>query len=152
MNAKELNWRLVRYLSNGSDIVLPNYYYGMYEMDVFRVTGAGYVFEYEIKMSRGDYFADFKKGKDWGVLKHDKIKSGDICNRFMFVTPKGLIEKHEIPDYCGHIEFTEFYNFEVNKVAPLIHKNKIQESEYRPMAIKCSFREELLRQKIRKLS
>ncbi len=139
MKSKEIIHKLVRYLTNGTDIVLPNYYYGMYEMDVFRVMNSGYVIEYEIKISRGDFFQDFKKGNGYGISKHEKVKNGNRCNRFMFVTPKGLIEKHEIPEYCGLIEF--HYGFTVIKNAPLLHNEKIQQSMYKGIARRASVRE-----------
>ena len=140
MTAKEINNRLVKYLTNGTDIVMPNYYYNGYEMDVFRVMNSGYVIEYEVKISRGDFFQDFKKGTQYGMPKHDEVKNGNKCNRFMFVTTKGLIEKHEIPEYCGLMEY-HGYDFAVIKNAPLIHNHKIQQERFKDIARRASVRE-----------
>lgn len=139
MTAKEINHRLVRYLTNGTDIVLPNYYYNGYEMDIFRVMNSGYIIEYEVKISRGDFFQDFKKGSTYGLPKHESVKNGNRCNRFMFVTPKGLIQKHEIPIYCGLMEF--HFGFTVIKNAPLLHNEKIQQHKYKEIARRASVRE-----------
>ena len=146
MKSKEIIHKLVRYLTNGADIVMPNYYYGMYEMDVFRVMNSGYVIEYEIKISRGDFFQDFKKGNEYGESKHETLKNGNRCNRFIFVTPKGLIKKHEIPEYCGLMEF--HFGFTMIKNAPLLHKEKIQQERFKGIAQKASIREHYAKQKI----
>jgi len=38
-----------------------NYYFRFYECDLLLVTNSGYLTEYEIKVSRGDFFKDAKK-------------------------------------------------------------------------------------------
>lgn len=138
---------------NGGDIVMANFFVGMYEMDVFRLLSSGYLWEYEIKISREDYFNDFKK-----VGKHNKIKEGSLkCNRFFFVVPRGLITKEEVPDYVGLLYFNDSLDkntlgwIEVVKNAPLLHKNKVDNDFYKEIAIKLAYREQNYRFKIRKL-
>lgn len=44
------------------DLIIPNFYLNSpFEMDVCKITKAGIVYEYEIKISRSDFKNDFKK-------------------------------------------------------------------------------------------
>lgn len=120
------------------DALLKNYYlaghpYGCKnfsgcnykEADVLTVNKSRYVYEFEVKISRGDFFKDLKK-----VHKH-KMLSGEygqsvICkipNRFYYVCPDGLIKLHEVPPYAGLIYFKDGLFIEI-KAAKLIHKIK----------------------------
>lgn len=122
---------------------------GYEEMDVIAVTKDGYVNEFEVKMSRADFLADFKKH-----MKHQaysgKIEPGRleilktyVPNRFFYCCPTGLIKPQEAPEYAGLIYFTKFQikgqekpimKFEVVKKAPIIHKNKHEEALVRRIA------------------
>jgi len=134
------------------DIVLPNFFMGHYEADVIKITGSDYVIEYEIKISRSDYFADFKKGfRNWRnkvtTLKHDMIKSGDhTSNRFYFVVPKGLIDVSECPKHAGLIVHDGVW-LQVVKPAPLLHKRKF--TDYKSIVNTLAWRERNLRQQKR---
>jgi len=126
--------------------ILPNFYFGYHECDVFRVNQSDFVFEYEIKVSRADFFADFKKN---GGVKHSNLKyaGGIYCpNRFFFVVPKGLIKSLEIPDYAGLIYFNNG-NFEIIKSGKLIHKRKF--TDFRSLAHTLAGRDEGHRQRIK---
>src|SRR5687768_13284257 len=108
MTAGEIQLALMNWVrSTPSDIVVPNYYVGRWEMDVCKVTKAGQMTEYEIKVSRADFIKDFKKScmMATGVMetkvtpggyqyqdhvlatqtKHSQIQTGKHCNRFFFV-------------------------------------------------------------------
>ena len=87
----------------GHGYIIPNIYLGYEESDLISVTKAGYIYEYEIKISRADFKADFKKGR------HERLKNDLTQWRtcFWFVTPVGLVRPDEIPDYAGHIEVRE---------------------------------------------
>jgi hypothetical protein len=108
INANIIQKELMVFLKGAYDILLPNYFHGSFEMDLFRITDSDFVVEYEIKISRSDFFADFKK-KHWnGNTKHDGMTAGTLnnCpNKFFFVTPKGLLKKEEIPVHAGLIEY-----------------------------------------------
>jgi hypothetical protein len=84
--------------------------------DFVSVTGAGQVFEYEVKVSRSDYVRERKK------LRHEIYSEGGKFNqpgrsqyytkphRFWIVAPPGIVKpKDEDPDdlldYAGLIEF-----------------------------------------------
>ncbi len=154
-----INKRLLSYCRSGSyDIVLQNYYYGTWEMDVMKITSAGYVIEYEVKISRSDFKNDFNKTQDNWLKnnsngydkiknnKHQHILEGKRCNRFYFVVPDGLIESKEVPDYAGLIYFNEVGGFRTIKNAKLLHKNIF--TNYKDVAVKLCFREESLRIKL----
>lgn len=149
-----------------SEIMIPNFYHGLYEMDVFKLMKTGYVVEYEVKTSRSDYFNDFKKyrtnygvfhegSSSWpdktNVYKHDSILKGECANRFFFVVPYGLVKIEEIPSHCGLMYFSEAKDIlsvdyiTTIKPAPLIHKRMF--SDYRALAISLSWREEHLRRR-----
>lgn len=97
--------------------VVPNYTPRQWwECDVFEVTKTGYMREYEVKVTRGDFFADAKKEMEEGpyqfgvirpmVKKHDLLAAGDPRgpSAFYYVTPPGLIQPHELPVWAGLIE------------------------------------------------
>ena len=90
-------------LFKGHELIIPNIYLSggaWSEADLISVTKAGYISEYEIKISRADFRADFKK------RKHHLFEKGQFCFQryFWFATPSGLVKTDEIPKYAGHIE------------------------------------------------
>lgn len=117
-----------------------------FESDFLSVTQAGLTHEIEIKMSRSDFLADFKKQN-----KHALIQHGELANFFWFAAPKGMLKAQDIPDYAGHIEF-EYETIQVGrntlvqyrmnayivKDAPRIHRNKkkVDEKIFRSMYYK----------------
>lgn len=113
MNVKEIQKRIAGYYWTQGSCLMPNVKLGQFERDLIRVTRAGYVVEFEIKLSRSDYLADFRK-KFWGSrsTKHEELASGDYTHRqswrrfqpkqFYFVCPK-IVEPDEIPEHAGLI-------------------------------------------------
>lgn len=144
------------------DIVVPNYYIGDFEMDVFKLSKSGYIIEYEIKISRNDFFADFLKtsmrrsyesyssfdDRRIRERKHDLIKSGSRCSRFYFVTPVGIVTIKDVPDYCGLIQQNEFGGFGIVKNAPLLNRKKVEDTFYRKLAIQLSERDHMNKRKL----
>lgn len=111
--------------------LFSNHQYRFVNIQFFSVTGeiadffsflwSGYCQEVEIKLSRSDFKADFKKPK------HEAIKQGKfkgVANRFYYAVPNGLIKENEIPDYAGLIYVSEFGSLNVIKKAPLLHRLK----------------------------
>ncbi len=136
-----------------SEIMIPNFYHGLYEMDVFKLMRTGYVVEYEVKISRADYYNDFKKMRETGWrnggtvkqhFKHDAIREGRGSNRFFFVVPSGLIKPEEVPGHCGLMYYHE-QKIETIKPAPLIHKKEF--TDYKSLATSLSWREDRWRRK-----
>ncbi len=117
-----------------SDVVLPNYYHRHFECDVYRLQKNGIEIEYEIKVTRADFKADFAKsvrrynpqiGKNETLLKHDMIPQVMTTNRFYFVVPKDMVKPEEVPVYAGLI-YAEAHEhgmrFKIVKNARLVKK------------------------------
>lgn len=135
--------------SSGYDIIIPNFFLGNYEMDLFRLTPAGLITEYEIKVSRADYKADFCKERAGCSSKHARMTERTCdCNRFYFVVPKKMIRPEDVPSYAGLLYYKGKRGFEVVKNAPLIHKQKQIPAIYKELALSLSFREQVLRNRI----
>ncbi|HEX2866531.1 MAG TPA: hypothetical protein VHO03_05795 [Ignavibacteriales bacterium] len=118
---------------------------GLGECDVISISSANFSYEFEIKVSRSDFKADFKN--KWG--KHDRMsgnpgirtydkstpkgkikdyyKMYESCNYFFYVCPDGLISAEEVPEYAGLIYVVEGrreMELKEIKKAPLLHKEK----------------------------
>jgi len=142
------------YLSyrSASSVTAPRYTPPKWwECDFFRITKAGFFYEYEIKQTREDFKADFKKAKtEWGEWdaeqqnfdhtrhnKHNLLEAGSDRgpSYFNFVVPEKLTNNIVIPDYAGLITFTPSTNrkrvyLTVQKKAPQLHKNKIKDPQH----------------------
>lgn len=101
---------LDKLIHSPNDKIFPNTYLNGFEADIFHVTKAEYLYEYEVKVSRSDFFADFRKKN-----KVELIKNGKRANYFTYIVPEGLIKKEEAPEYAGLIEVTGIYTVNVNK-------------------------------------
>ncbi|MHA1613307.1 MAG: hypothetical protein ACTSW7_03745 [Candidatus Thorarchaeota archaeon] len=66
---------------------------------------------FEIKVSRGDWLKELKR-------PYKRLIAHRLCNRFYFVTPKGLISKEEIPLECGLMEVDKEHNLRIKIQAP----------------------------------
>lgn len=105
-------------------------------IDLFSVTKSGYSFDHEIKTSRADFKADFKKWKHiiftgqthWTGTRGRPLSH--YANYFVFVTMPDLVSIDEIPEYAGLYEIdktTNLYGNSINivKKPKLLHKGKI---------------------------
>jgi hypothetical protein len=106
--------------------LINNAYIYQWESDFFSVSEAGYIYEFEIKISRGDFKDDFNK-----VDKHQLLESTDPNtvlkkpNKFFYAVPKGLLSSISIPEYAGLLEIDpETKNVTTIKEAPFLHKEK----------------------------
>lgn len=125
--------------------VLPNYTPAKWwECDVFEVTSAGFMREYEIKLTRADFKADASKTRDlWNprtyrrdtpVNKHQSMGQPHGPRQFWYVVPEGLIEATEIPSWAGLIYLHDagkgrrlewrWQEHEIVK-APFLHRTKL---------------------------
>ena len=87
--------------------IFPNVRIAFWEADLISVTRAGYLHEYEIKISRSDYKADFKKLSKHQWLGNVRLRESDrvamsIPAFFWYVAPEGVIQC--VPSYAGLIE------------------------------------------------
>lgn len=87
MNAKDLQRTLIYNLYTPDKVMVPNAHFAGGEMDLVIVSRAGYLHEYEIKVSLADWKADAKKDK-W---KSPKRK---LVPYFWYAIPKTLWDKN----------------------------------------------------------
>ena len=108
------------------------------EADFVGVTRSKLVTEYEIKRSRSDFQADFKKKE-----KHRFLKDGKSpVNYFYYVCPAGMILPNEVPKEYGLIwiekrilspqmaklyKVNYMYIVETKTVAKRLHTNRISD-------------------------
>lgn len=148
INASDIQRAVMNYVQGGNDVIVPNYYYGMYECDVFKVTPAGIVSEYEIKISKEDYLQDFKKNRG-GVKKHERMLETDECpNKFYFVYPAGMVEVATVPKYAGVLVY-ERGSITCIRPAKRLHKRNF--TKWDILARNLSFRFTAAKQRVKKL-
>jgi hypothetical protein len=132
------------YLKGHSPITTHSSIMGLQECDVLSISKSDYIYEYEVKISRGDFKKDFIKEKHSMITegKHTREWKGGmqylVPNYFYFVVPENLISVDEIPEYAGLIYVNEKQNYETIKKAPLIHKIKASPDFIRNLAHQLS--------------
>jgi len=103
---------------------------GLQECDVISISKSDFIYEYEVKISRSDFKADFKKPKHTLITEKKFIKETKkdifylVPNYFYFVVPENLVNVEEVPEYAGLIYVTEKQDYNIVKKAPIIHKTK----------------------------
>lgn len=138
--SKNIEASLVMYLYEKQHSPITTHFtgYGLSECDVISISKSNYIYEHEVKISRSDFKADFKKEKHKlmterkstkeRLIKENNQMIKDIwyltSNYFYFVVPDGLISIEEVPEYAGLIYVSENLEFNILKKAPLIHKEK----------------------------
>lgn len=113
---------------------IDNCYLYPWESDFVVFLKSGFTVEYEIKLNKYDYKADFSKSH-----RHKCLSAGKQCptpNRFYYVVPEGVID--EVPSYSGLIWIPKYGHPIIKKVAPLIHANKID--YFKEIAIKLHYK------------
>lgn len=83
---------------------IPNAYLYHNESDLLSVSRSGYVQEYEIKISKADFRADFKK------YRHREYQNPGFDRGpayFSYVAPEGIIEVKDLPEYAGLLHYKE---------------------------------------------
>jgi hypothetical protein len=102
------------------------------EADLISVTKAGFVHEFEIKLSIRDFQRDFEDKS----FKHKILENGGLrkpsrdpsANYFWFVAPEGVLTS--VPDYAGLLEVSSL-GIEKQKKAPRIHSVGISDRALR---------------------
>ena len=113
-----------------------------WESDYLGITKSGYLYEGEVKISRGDFNADKKKVRKHQILegkytpkKLDVWKNGKYMGQedekvlkphyFFYAVPEGLIKEDEVPDYAGLVYITDVFPYWTwVKKAPKLHDEK----------------------------
>jgi len=144
MKTKDIETELSKYLFTDSTQGICKRFQGagFSEMDVAKLTSTDYIYEYEIKVSRGDFLKEVKnftekidRQKYWKHLmmlesfnskkKKYKRKTNSIANKYYFVCPENMICENEILEHQGLIYVDENFNFNIIKEAKFLHKDKI---------------------------
>jgi len=113
--------RMFRF-DGGLKIIVPNAVMSWGECDLLTMTKAGYLREYEIKLSKADFLADRKKRhdvriegarfSDWKKNYKEMSKLEWLASEynksvkeFTYVISGFEIEEYELPDYAGLMVF-----------------------------------------------
>jgi hypothetical protein len=94
---------------------IANAFIYSWECDYWAMDQSGITREFEIKISRSDYFVDAKKEKHLGAKG---------ANYFYYVCPKDLIKKNEVDPKYGLIYILDGGLIEIVKKPRQLHNNK----------------------------
>lgn len=149
--------------SAGHDLIVPNTSMAFgWESDLVSVTSAGYLCDYEIKVSRADWLRELRAANAVGGYmvkareiakwaRHEKLSGvssvgptnyrGDVNHpsRFWVVAPEGVVADGELPAYAGLISVRPHarlpaLELEKAKQAPMLHRNKASTRDVRTLA------------------
>ena len=154
--SKNIESSLSMYLYEKSHSPITTHFtgYGLSECDVISISKSNYIYEHEVKISRSDFKADFKKEKHRLMLEKKStidrlIKENNNMindtwyytpNYFYFVVPSNLVSESEIPEYAGLIYMNDNFDFEVIKKAPFIHKTKATDKFIRQLSHNLTYK------------
>lgn len=106
ITVSEIEVAIARRFDVRQHIIVPNVSWGFltYEADMLIISKAGYVTEVEIKISKSDFLADFKKRKH----NHNSM----LIKEFYYAMPLSLYEKCKdiIPETVGVIVVLSYDN------------------------------------------
>jgi len=108
-----------------------------WECDVLSVTKSGYATEYELKISKSDFKADFKKRKHKMFSKGE----GGMVSRFWFVVPKDMVDKKDIPQYAGLM----YYDHKRRTVHPVKYPQRLKAGKLDSKTIRRLYRSMMYR-------
>ena len=124
MNEKKLQKQLWSKYQNHKYRVINTKLFKTNEIvDFLSVLHSGYCQEIEVKISKGDFKADFKKPKHKLIRSKPSGWDRKVANRFYYAVPKGLLTIKDVPSYAGLI-YVDRNSVVVVKKAPLLHKVK----------------------------
>ena len=116
----------------------------MWEADLIEINKSWEIAEYEIKCSKQDFKADFKKER-----KHKELSTlADLSilpNYFSYVCPEGMIEEADVPEYAGLYYIMESRN-KLKKVPrviikpPILHNERVDYEKWRQIAIRLMWK------------
>lgn len=130
MNIHTIEKRLILHSEmSGQTLVAKNIYlFDRWESDVLTVSYDDRTTEIEIKRSRSDFLADFKKEE-----KHYQTSNGYGANYFYFACPDKLITLDEIPEYAGLI-YVNPKGAWIKKKAPQLHNDLMSFKQLKKVA------------------
>lgn len=154
VNSFDLEIAIHNHVFNSGDLHFNNVFmWGQFESDYVKVSKSGYIYEYEIKMSKEDFKKDFEKQYvkfSYNPFKEEvKNKHGMIANNesglkgFSFVVPENLISVNDIPAYSGlYYICKEGNRFNTNciKEPPKLDGKKIEEKKLNYLLMKVYYK------------
>lgn len=132
---------------SSSPLMVPNIFLWNWESDLLYLTNCNYAVEWEIKLSRSDFRADFQKQYKHNVLAGKYHPVGP--SEFYFACPQGLIDKNEVPEYAGlvwvnpdkcHVYNDFAYDISVVKKAPRRKTVKLTDKQVLTVLRKGTYR------------
>lgn len=136
--------QIIRHLIQGLDnnrfpFQMANAFIYNWECDYWALDTSGFTREFEIKVSRSDYFVDKKKDKHNGLAG---------ANYFYYVVPSGLITAAEVDPKYGLIYVDQYGCLKFVRRPKKLHGNKFD--RWQQLAHKLFFRyKDLWREKQR---
>ena len=131
MNSSHIQNVLTGLFSNYEYRLMNSYIFG-WESDFFAISKSGYSVEVEVKISKGDFKADYKKTHFSGKGKHHILTDKEHQNKpnkFYFACPEGLIKLDDIDDNYGLIHIHGNYSTTIRD-AKFLHKGKILDNKH----------------------
>lgn len=152
--------------------IFPNVHLGRFECDILELTKSGYLYEYEIKLTKADFKNDAKKQTGTYVIvdgkyqskplfKYDHLSDGKRVNYFYYVVPEGLLKAEDVPEFAGLMEFKSgetvysdgravpYFRFVTIKNAKKLSPSKISQERYIKLLESTYYRYHSLRAKIK---
>lgn len=109
----EMELAIAKYFGIRQHIIVPNvsWGFGMHECDLFLIKKSGVAVEVEIKRSKSDLLADFKKG-------HNHKDRQNRITELYYALPENLYEscKDLIPDDAGIIMCYRYINYKKENI------------------------------------
>lgn len=128
MNERSMQNRLYADLiSRKHRFIVPSTTVLGWESDLVSVTGAGFICEYEIKISRSDFKADLKKSRHRRLSQDATRPYYRGPAYFYYAVPRDMVRIDEVPDYAGLIFV--YPMMQIIKKAPRLNKNKISQMQ-----------------------
>jgi hypothetical protein len=116
MTEQSIIKELTRWIDNREyPYQVPNAFIYGWESDYWALDVGGTAKEFEIKISRSDYFSDAKK---------EKHRSDKGANYFYYVCPKDLIKKDEVDKRYGLIYVWETGHVSIEKKPRRLHDRR----------------------------
>ncbi len=145
----ERNIQKALYFKNRNSVVIPNYIPPRWgsECDLFVVRKTLWSAEYEIKISRADFKADFRKKIKHRRLQSQRLQDEGLPTQFFYVMPSLLVLPKDVPEYAGLIYCQWHKNYiggylhiKVIRNAPRIGKHKRTQNDLHKIEKTCYHR------------
>lgn len=132
---------LFHHFYTGRKCAIPNTFNAYGEADLINFTRSNQMCEYEIKVSKSDFKADFKHKQNKHAAikwcfenrKKENRRNQVLANYFSYVCPTDLIKLDEVPEYAG-LYYARWVGMSSPKITqikrpPRLHKYKWTEAE-----------------------